>query len=521
MGTPNSAARVDAARAVVLPGTDVAVRLPGVLCLLRLPGPEDGAGPGHLARLVEILTENTAANPAAPGRPLARRLARWLGTLDPGPDFGIVAATESGVALFLHGAVDAVLGGQRYSARDSGAWLDRLLAYPAGPVVLLPSEQDAPDGARRVVFDLRGGVVPAGAVLLVPRSGTLPSVLATSPTEVAGRHSTADWNDAARDEVPAGCSPAPRPGDLAAAAPERLAEPIAVPAAVPPAGTLLRDRAVAGVPGEPGRVPTADTPPATALAPGSERPVPPPAPPIDSPRPAGSGRHARRVSPILGVGPDEPRRPPLADGPVRPSPPPRPGDDGPTHLVPPPTPAEPGDEPTVRAPSENGAVGFRCARDHLNEPRSRCCVVCGIGMDEPARVVEIGVRPSLGILVFDDGSTATLDGDYLLGRMPEADPRVVAGLLRPLIVDDPEAQLSRAHLVIRLDGGDVCAIDESTNGTLVSHLAEPGWSPLPPHRPLRLLPGTQVRLGGRSFVFESLSGVTPPGGYRVARGWCR
>ena len=34
-----------------------------------------------------------------------------------------------------------------------------------------------------------------------------------------------------------------------------------------------------------------------------------------------------------------------------------------------------------------------------------------------------------------------------------------------------------------------------------------GWTPLPPHQSRRLVPGTKVRLGARTFVFESPSGV--------------
>ena len=113
----------------------------------------------------------------------------------------------------------------------------------------------------------------------------------------------------------------------------------------------------------------------------------------------------------------------------------------------------------------------------------------------------------MGVLVFDDGSTYIVDADYLLGRMPETDPRVVGGELRALPVEDPEAQLSRGHLVIKVDGWDVTAIDESRNGTLVAGPAEQAWSRLTPRRPLRLLPGTRVRVGGRSFVFESPSGL--------------
>lgn len=476
MPTPTPATRLDAARAVVVPGPGAVLRLPGLLCLLRLPPAPDAGdpAPGQLARFVEICTENSAANPAAPGRGLARRLARWLGSLDPGPDFGTVAATESGIAIFLHGGVDVLVGGQRCSARQSGAWLDRLLPYPVGPIVLLATDEPDPVGGPRAVFDMRGGVVPGGAVLLVPRAGTLPSVLAT-PAGVAG--------------------PTPEPAGDAAAEPE----PVSVPGRVPeplPAGVAT---------------PPTPLPVAARAAPAAAAPAAASHPPVEP---------ARRVSAILGVEPDEPPRPPLDGGVARgPSPPPAPAPA--TPVAAPAALAGPDEQRTMLVgvgeqrsalvgPATNGsptAYGFRCARDHLNDPRSHFCTVCGIRMDERTAVVEIGERPPVGMLVFDDGSTYIVDADYLLGRMPETDPRVVGGELRALPVEDPEAQLSRGHLVIKVDGWDVTAIDESRNGTLVAGPAEQAWSRLTPRRPLRLLPGTRVRVGGRSFVFESASGV--------------
>ena len=36
-------------------------------------------------------------------------------------------------------------------------------------------------------------------------------------------------------------------------------------------------------------------------------------------------------------------------------------------------------------------------------------------------------RPPLGVLVFDDGTRVTLDGDYVLGREPVLDFDVMAG----------------------------------------------------------------------------------------------
>ncbi|MGD9528423.1 hypothetical protein [Pseudonocardia sp.] len=510
MGTPNPGTRVDAARAVVLPGDGAAIRLPGLLCLLR-PSTADAPSPGlgHLARLVEILTENSAAHPTSPGRPLARRLGRWLGSLDPGPDFGTIAATEAGIAIFLHGGVDAVVGGQRHSARDSGAWLDRLLEYPAGPLVLLPSDEPTPDNSPRGVFDLRGGVVPAGTVLLVPRSGTLPSVLATPAVGGCADGRGAAEPAAAEPAVvaePAAAEPAAEPAVATANAAEPAAAAGAVEVDVPAVAGVPAPVAAGGGPAT--AMAVASTPPAPLPAVGRTLAVPPPMPsgePVALPEPASAttglagpvtsaGRRHARISPILGVGPDEPPRAPLDTGAPPHTPWPTSGDGAPESLP-------------DGADGVPMAAGFRCARDHLNDPRNHFCVVCGIRMNERTGVVEIGPRPPLGVLVFDDGSTYTLDADYLLGRMPESDPRVVGGELRALPVEDPQAQLSRGHLVIKLDGWDVTAIDESTNGTLVAYATDRAWSRLTPRTPLRLLPGTRVRVGGRSFVFESPSGV--------------
>jgi len=47
----------------------------------------------------------------------------------------------------------------------------------------------------------------------------------------------------------------------------------------------------------------------------------------------------------------------------------------------------------------------------------------------------------------------------------------------------------------------------SHDGTYVSGPDEGQWTPLPPRRSRRLLPGARVRLGGRMFVFDSSSSV--------------
>jgi FHA domain len=154
------------------------------------------------------------------------------------------------------------------------------------------------------------------------------------------------------------------------------------------------------------------------------------------------------------------------------------------------------------------AQGHLCSRGHLNDPRSHFCVLCGIRMNERTGVLVIGSRPPLGLLVVDDGATYTVDAEYLLGRAPDTDERVRSGALRSIALDDPRGAISRVHAEVRVRGWDVVIVDSgSRNGT---HVAEPGataWTAVPPGRAHRLAPGTRVRLGSRTFLFESPSGV--------------
>jgi pSer/pThr/pTyr-binding forkhead associated (FHA) protein len=129
-------------------------------------------------------------------------------------------------------------------------------------------------------------------------------------------------------------------------------------------------------------------------------------------------------------------------------------------------------------------------------------------MDERTGELVFGPRPPLGLLVFDDGATYTVDAEYLVGRMPDTDERVRNGSLRSIVVEDRSGAVSRVHAEVRVDGWDVMLVDSrSRNGT---HVAGPGataWTPVPTGRSHRLIPGTRVRLGSRTFLFESPSGV--------------
>jgi hypothetical protein len=149
--------------------------------------------------------------------------------------------------------------------------------------------------------------------------------------------------------------------------------------------------------------------------------------------------------------------------------------------------------------------GVRCFRGHFNHPNARYCAVCGAGFDQGiSRVADFGPRPPLGVLVIDDGSAFVLDTDYVVGREPELDAGVAAGLARALTLVDQERSVSRTHADIKLEGWEVVVSDRgSANGTFVLLPGAQQWSRLPPGQPFRLPPGARVGLGRRSLLFES------------------
>jgi hypothetical protein len=189
---------------------------------------------------------------------------------------------------------------------------------------------------------------------------------------------------------------------------------------------------------------------------------------------------ALRSERILGVGPGEAERPALDDGPAT------------------------GGLAIDARQDEQQVHGYLCGRGHLNDPRARFCAMCGLPIEEQVDPPTPGPRPPLGLLVFDDGSTYTVDAEYLMGRMPEADDRVTSGNLRPLALEDTSGAVSRVHAQIVVDGWDASIVDAgSRNGTFVSPPGEQVWTQLPAGETHRLVPGTRVRIGGRSFQFES------------------
>jgi FHA domain len=423
---------IDTLRAVVVGGSGVVARFPGVVCV---------AGPGGTAAVRALLDLCATASGAAPGRPLGHSLARWLAGPDAPPDdlvFGTVATADEHVAVFLRGPVTARLtdagAATTLSGVDAVAWTDRLVRQPGDQVLLALDAAEVPAGVGGQVHDLRSGVVPGAGVALLPEG--------------------ADLAAAASGGAPgAGSGSAPGPLDT-------------------------------GLGLEP--VPAADSTP----APAAEVAVPP--------TPRAPRLHARIDDHVEH---EDTVRPPLEDGI------PAGGPTVPRSHRPGASPAAA--EVVTERSREPVARGFVCSRGHLNDPRSHFCVLCGIRMNERTGVLTTGPRPPLGLLVFDDGRTYSVDAEYVVGRTPEADERVRTGELRALMVEDRGDTISRVHAEVRIRDWDVLLVDAgSRNGTFVVPPAAVAWERVPERRTLRLEPGTRVRLGHhRTFVFESPSGV--------------
>jgi hypothetical protein len=409
------------------------------------------AGDVRVGELIALCRRVSAAGSRAPGRRLHDELKSWLPTAGELPSFALASATEEGLAVALvgDGAAEVPELGLRLTVDDGEKLPDGRPFLDRlvdwPPAALRLSAGSTPESAPHPLADLESGAVPGAAAVLSP---------APAP---------------ARVPMPEGPAPTmlvrlPAPGVVATA--PAPAAPAARPAAGPPP------------------VPPARRAPAEAEhdhdhAGHAHAPAPPP---VELPPPAFASSlleedeedaGAREPLPLLTT-----EQPPAA-------------------LV---------EEPEDSRPK---VKGFLCSRGHLNDPRALFCNLCGIRMAEKTGVFIEGVRPPLGLLVFDNGATVSLDMDYLLGREPETDERVRNGQLRPLLVVDQTGGVSRHHAEIRLEGWDVLLLDNgSANGTLVAAPGAPAWSSLVPGQPVRLAAGMAVRMGSRQFTFESPHGST-------------
>lgn len=385
---------------------------------------------------------------------------------DPTLAFALLLSSGERAQAMLHGPVDVTVDGERVPGPVYDGTMFTRQFRLQGQVYVGSVGSGATEGPSRLALDLGEGVVPgAGARLFAgggdappqfgPASGAQPGVGPTNygqPEGAPGRHGAPEAAGyPSRDSADPYQSVAPSPaggGQAYSAAPQAIATD------APP------------------QVPGPQSSPAFPAAPAvSPSLAPPPGP---SAPPQGQVQGGFRVD--LHSGQPAPAAP-LPTGP-----------------------GDPFAEGAAQAPGVR-VEGRYCDRGHFNHPHARFCQTCGQGLAATSPP-SAGVRPPLGVLVFEDGSTFVLDQDYVIGRRPDRHELVLSGQARPLTVHDPDNVLSSAHAALQLRDWDVFVVDlGSLNG---SHVAPPGavdWTRVPPGTPTRLVPGCRMLFGWTVVTF--------------------
>ncbi|QYC42826.1 FHA domain protein [Nonomuraea coxensis DSM 45129] len=499
-----------------LPGDGLVAYLGGLL-LVCDPGEATADG------LLDALRETAASG--GDGRALARRAAQVLAANMAGDPAACAVAgpVTGGVAVLVSGSASASVvtsaGETRLAGSDSLTWADRLVTGTVERVELSLPGAGSPHPAVR----LDGGVVHGGGLvsdLAEQPAGRSSAAPAQSRPLTSEMPATAFHIEADLIQPPAQQQPQSQPQHQ----PQPQSQPQHQPVERPPYPLADQPPAVPSPPSGPQPVPAAmeqqphyhtpqdqpypsqeqhapygpphDQPPYPSRESSPSLPEPAPYPSYDEPPPSGNGLPDQQAPQPFG-GPDhfgdqQAPPPPLGqpDHFDHPGPPPQQQEQQPEH----------GDRPLV--------YGVDCKNDHFNDPRVPYCAVCGIALVQRTLVPYKGPRPSLGVLILDDGTALPLESDYLLGRDPERAPEVAGGTARPAKVTSPDGSVSRRHLRVALDGWDVNLVDlGSVNGTQIQPPGDPNFYDIPPNEPVTIAPGTTVRVGvSRTLRYEAHRG---------------
>ncbi|MCW2496209.1 FHA domain-containing protein [Jatrophihabitans sp.] len=361
---------------------------------------------------------------------------------DTAPAFAVALPTETGYLLFLHGNVRAEVtrSDESYSLDARGA-LTWIDHVAAQPIIRIAlSLTDSGAINADPISDLRGGTVGGSGLVLTPGgSSALTAAILAAPAAPAIEAPAAP---AAEEPV------AEEPRTEEAPAEELPAEEL--PVAEAPADEEL---------------PVAEAP--SDEAPSDEAPTEvvraEPAPVEDAlsgPLPEELAGDLAESTPFF-----PPLEPPSVDVPVDPTP---------TFIE-----SSPWDnhEPAPEAEAET---------EHH-----------GIDLDKQS------TEPAIGMLVADDGVRTPLDRAYAFGREPQSDEAVSRGDVTPIVVNDPDALVSRLQFYIWVDGDLVVVRDNaSANGTFVAAPGAPDWTRLGPD-PVILPVGWSLRVGRRVYTHVS------------------
>ncbi|MFI9556714.1 FHA domain-containing protein [Nonomuraea endophytica] len=470
--------------------------------------------------LIEALRETAATG--GDGRALARRAAQALAramTGDPAT-CAVAGPVGGGVAVLVSGAATATVttadGETRLSGSDSLTWADRLIAGHVHRVELSLPGAGQPHPA--VQFD--GGVVGGAGLVadMIDAPAHAPAAPAPAPARPAERRPA---SRPLTEELPHTAihmdpdllpqpKPEPEPAPVQMA-PYPMPSPEPVREDRPPSGPQpVPEQHFDQPPYEPQQPPYEPQQPSFDQPPFEQQST------FDQPPFEAQQQPSSFDQPPFDQPPFDQQGAPSGQQPAQDpwGPPPQQG--------PPPLPSSSpmGAAPRLEEqPAGNGAApsdgdqrpmvyGVDCKNDHFNDPRVPYCAVCGIALVQRTLVPYKGPRPSLGVLILDDGMALPLEADYLLGRDPERAPEVAGGTARPAKVTSPDGSVSRRHLRVALDGWDVNLVDlGSVNGTQIQPPGDPNFYDIPPNEPVTITPGTTVRVGvSRTMRFEAHRG---------------
>ena len=152
--------------------------------------------------------------------------------------------------------------------------------------------------------------------------------------------------------------------------------------------------------------------------------------------------------------------------------------------------------------AETRAVaGMLCVNGHLNRPDATQCERCSAELDR-GRGTTVGARPSLGVLVFDDGERIDLTRPVIVGASPPTDVVIAGEDARTVLIDSKLEGVSETQFEVHFESWDVFVIDRSTTGTFLDD-ASGRRHRLPRHARVKLRPGSVIAFGDHSVRVES------------------
>ena len=153
--------------------------------------------------------------------------------------------------------------------------------------------------------------------------------------------------------------------------------------------------------------------------------------------------------------------------------------------------------------------GVRCLAGHLTKPDGSPCMTCGARID-PEVGEEMGDRPALGMLTFDDGAKLSIERPAAIGSDVPSGYAVAGEPATIIRLDDGEGGVHGIHMEMRLSGWDVEITDMGSDGGTytTTNGDRQTRTKLRAGQSVILEPGMSVEAGRRSFTYTV--GPTPP-----------